>query len=158
MKEYFRENWSYFVIATAISPLIAYGASDFLEFTKGLSIILPMLWVSAACLLDADKPDLESQEIVKSLDLMIAEQSQKLEEQEGVIAEYEKIFDSQLVELPCVCGGNTFQGLFSPNTDNIVQCEKCKQHYKVDINYNTVLISEPLNIEQTFDELVGKAH
>ncbi len=66
-------------------------------------------------------------------------------EQLDVINEYEGIFDAQLVELPCVCGGNTFKGLFTPNTDNEVQCEKCKCNYKVNINYDTVLISEPLD-------------
>ena len=155
MKDYFTETWGYFAIATGIAALVSYGIGPD-SYTRTLSIVLPILWIACAFLIKKNEPDLESQEIVKSLDLMISEQSLKLEEQESVISEYEKIFDSQLVELPCVCGGNTFQGLFSPNTDNVVQCEKCKQHYKVDINYNTVLISEPLNIEQTFDELVGK--
>ena len=72
-----------------------------------------------------------------------------------VIQEYEKIFDSQLVELPCICGGNTFQGLFSPKTENIVECEKCECKYRVNISYDTVLISEPMNVDETFDKLVG---
>lgn len=155
MTEYFKDKWGFFVLGSAIAALIAYGIG-FPDYLRSLAISFPISWAICIFLLKKNEPDLESQEIVKSLDLMIAEQTQKLDEQDNVISEYEKIFDSQLVELPCVCGGNTFQGLFSPNTDNVVQCEKCKQHYKVDINYNTVLISEPLNIEQTFDELVGK--
>ena len=153
MKEYFTQNWGYFAIATVISILISYGLG-FEDYIRSLSIVLPVIWGCCFLLIKKNRPDKESQEIIKSLDLIIGEQSSKLEEQENVIGEYEKIFDSQLVELPCVCGGNTFQGLFSPKTENTVQCEKCKQYYKVDINYNTVLISEPLNIEQTFDQLV----
>jgi hypothetical protein len=155
MTEYLKQNWQYFAIATAISVLISYGIGlD--DYVRSLSIVLPISWGVCAFLLKKNSPDLESQEIIKTQDLIIAEHSLKDEEQRKVILDYEDIFDSLLVELPCVCGGNTFQGLFSPNTDNVVQCEKCKQYYKVDINYNTVLVSEPLNIEQTFDELVGK--
>jgi hypothetical protein len=78
------------------------------------------------------------------------------EEQMKVIKEYEEIFDTQLVELPCVCGGNTFKGLFSPNTENEVQCEKCKNNYRVTINYDTVLISEPMDqksINKTLEDI-----
>lgn len=75
------------------------------------------------------------------------------EEQLEVIKEYEQIFDAQLVELPCVCGGNTFKGLFSPNTDNEVQCEKCKNKYRVNINYDTVLIAEPMDQKAVNDSI-----
>jgi hypothetical protein len=75
------------------------------------------------------------------------------EEQLEVIKEYEQIFDAQLVELPCICGGNTFKGLFTPNTDNEVQCEKCKNNYRVNINYDTVLISEPMDQKAVNDSI-----
>lgn len=80
--------------------------------------------------------------------------TEALVEVEDILNEYNKILDSLLVQLPCVCGGNTFEGIFSPNTDNIVECEKCKNKYRVDISYNSVLISEPMDINQTFDELL----
>ena len=67
-------------------------------------------------------------------------------EQTTVIKEYEEIFDNQLVELPCVCGGNTFKGLFSQKTDNIVECEKCKNEYRVTLNYDSILIAENHNM------------
>lgn len=156
MIEYFKQNWAYYAIATGISALISYGIG-FDDYVRSLSIVLPIAWGVCAFFLKKNSPDVESQEIIKSQDLIIAEQSLKDEEQRKVILDYEAIFDSLLVELPCVCGGNTFQGLFSPNTDNVVQCEKCKQNYKVDINYNTVLVSEPLNVEQTFNQLVAES-
>lgn len=74
-------------------------------------------------------------------------------EQKEVISEYETIFDAQLVELPCVCGDNIFKGLFSPSSENICSCEKCKNTYRVTIQYDTVLISEPLNNEEIFTQL-----
>lgn len=99
--------------------------------------------------LENDKIELE--EMKKALEASDA----LSEEMEGVITEYEKIFDSQLVKLPCLCGGNTFEGLFSPNTDNIVECEKCKNKYRVEIDYNSILISEPLDLEKPFTQSVG---
>lgn len=68
-----------------------------------------------------------------------------LTEQTQIIADYEKIFDSQLVELPCICGGNTFQGLFAHNEENLVECEKCNNKYRVTVNYDSVLIAENHN-------------
>lgn len=88
-------------------------------------------------------------ELIEKMDSII-------QEQDVVLANYEQIFDSQLVKLPCICGGNTFEGLFSPNTDNIVECENCKNKYKVTVDYQSVLVSEPLDLEKHFDELVGK--
>jgi len=90
-------------------------------------------------------PNIEKDEETQKLLEVINEYETMTEEYLKVIKEYEEIFDTQLVELPCVCGGNTFKGLFTPNTENNVQCEKCKNNYRVNINYDTVLISEPLD-------------
>jgi hypothetical protein len=94
--------------------------------------------------------DEETQQLLDA----IGELEQVKEEQYTVIKEYEELFDLQLVELPCICGGNTFKGLFSPNTPNEVQCEKCKNNYRVEINYDTVLISEPLD-QSTNNKTLG---
>ena len=90
-------------------------------------------------------PNLEEDEETQRLLEVINEYETMTEEHLKVIKEYEGIFDAQLVELPCICGGNTFKGLFTPNTENDVQCEKCKCNYRVNINYDTVLIAEPMN-------------
>lgn len=103
---------------------------------------------------NSEKGD-DKNEIIKDLGQLLEEQDLKIEEQDKVIEEYNKIFDSQLVELPCVCGGNTFSGLFSPKEENKVECEKCKNKYRVTIDYNSVLISEPMDLNQNFDQIVG---
>jgi hypothetical protein len=99
-----------------------------------------------------EEEDEETQKLLES----IYELETMLEDNTQVIKDYEEIFDAQLVELPCVCGGNTFKGLFTPNTDNEVQCERCKNTYRVTINYDTVLLSEPMDqkiIDKTLDNL-----
>ena len=69
----------------------------------------------------------------------------ELEEQVIVIKEYDEIFDSLLVDVPCTCGGNIFKGLLSPYQENLVTCDKCKCNYRVEVHYDAVLISEPLD-------------
>jgi hypothetical protein len=149
MREFLKENWVTIAGLAIISNAIAYGVSDFLPYTKTLALCLPLITIVFYYMERPKEDGSKAGELIQELDAIIGEQTQ-------VIEEYEKIFDKQLVELPCVCGGNTFQGLFTPNTDNIVECEKCKNKYRVTVNYDSVMISEPLNIDQTFNELVGK--
>jgi hypothetical protein len=149
MTEFLKKNWGELVAAIVIANAISYGVSDFIDYGKALALCTPLVAIAIHYIDKSNEPDPQFKETVAELDAIIGEQTQ-------VIEDYERIFDSQLVELPCVCGGNTFQGLFSPKTENIVECEKCKNKYKVNINYDSVMISEPLNVDQTFDELVGK--
>lgn len=149
MKDFLNKNWVTIVGILVISNAIAYGVSNFIEYGKALSLCIPFIAVMMHYIDKPNEATSKANGVIQELDTIIGEQTQ-------VIEEYEKIFDSQLVELPCVCGGNTFQGLFTPNTENIVECEKCKNKYRVTVNYDSVMISEPLNIDQTFDQLVGK--
>lgn len=150
MNKFIKDHWLFSVVVIMVSTTIAYGISDYLSFSKAVSLITPLV---AGLLYILDKklsPDTSER------DMQINILGATVEQQTEILDEYERIFDSQLVELPCICGGNTFQGLFSPKTENIVTCDKCNNNYRVDIQYEAVLISEPLNIEKSFDELVGK--
>ena len=149
-----------------IIPIIALfglslGLYPAIAIWQSLSVLLGLWgvgWYVATIL----KPDVEpvvvdqTTEIVEEYDKVIAEHEEILNQQNEVIQEYEGIFDSMLVKLPCICGGNTFEGLFPPDSDNEVVCENCKNKYRVTIQYDMVLISEPMNLEQPFDIPVGK--
>lgn len=80
----------------------------------------------------------------------------QIEEVESVLKDYEGIYDQQLWEIPCNCGENTFVGLFSPYAENIVGCEKCKNKYRITLNYESVLLSEPLDNDSIFNSLKTK--
>jgi hypothetical protein len=149
MKDFLIKNWQEILTSIILANAIAYGLSDYIEYSKTLALCIPFVAFIIHFLDKKTDGEFKSEEMIKDLNSIIGEQAQ-------VIEEYEQIFDSQLVELPCVCGGNTFQGLFSPKTENIVECEKCRNNYKVNINYDSVMISEPLNLDKTFNELVGK--
>lgn len=141
-----------FVAVVGAGAVLSFGLSDLLPFWKTFSVLtyLEVLGFGAYWFWNQSQPKIDT-----SVDQTIEEYEKELVEQLDVILEYEKIFDSLLIELPCICGGNTFKGLFSPNTENEVECEKCHNKYKVSIQYDTVLVTEPLNVNQTFDKLVG---
>jgi hypothetical protein len=127
-----------------------FGISFFSMFP--MLIIVPASILTYLVSKDETKEDSEE---VSELKKTIEEYERVIEEDFKVLSEYEDIFDSQLVELPCICGGNTFKGLFSPKLDNLVQCEKCKNQYKVSINYDTILLSEPMDQTDIENKLIS---
>lgn len=152
MKQFLAKNYLEIILLLAGNATLAYGAADLLDFTKTLAVITSAEVIGLLIYLFLNN---KTEEKDTTLDDIVALHEAKDAEQVEVIQEYEKIFDSQLVELPCICGGNTFQGLFSPKTENVVECENCKCKYRVNISYDSVLISEPMNVNETFDKLVG---
>ena len=137
----FKTGLLFLVIAASIS----FGLSDLVNFWKSFAILLA-IGSGVYYYMFINQPE-EPVQDTSEFDKIVAELGGMVEEQGEVIKEYEQIFDSQLVELPCVCGGNTFQGLFSPKFENIVECEKCESKYRVNVSYDSVLISEPLDID-----------
>lgn len=137
--------------ALASTNVVAYGISGFLPYPQAVAILIP---VAFGILYFIDRKTANTLELDNDIKILM----DTVDHQTEILDEYERIFDSQLVELPCVCGGNTFQGLFSPKTENIVTCDKCKNNYRVDIHYESVLISEPMNVEKTFEELVSESN
>lgn len=153
MKEFFKKNWWMMLLGVGMVSELSYVFSGLASFWKVFNILIPVLggiflWkyeVQFKVSKKDDEKDVAFQELVGAF-----------QEQSDILDEYEKIFDAQLVEVPCICGETTFQGLFSPKLENIVECEKCNNKYRVTVDYNSVLISEPLDLNQKFDELVGK--
>lgn len=141
MKQFFKDYGLVIAIILTLSNSIAYGLSDYFDYLKMVCILLPLSTVVYLKFFLEEEVPVVNNEVDKLLETM----DTTIQEQQEVIRDYEDIFDSQLVELPCVCGGNTFKGLFSPNTDNIVTCEKCKNEYRVTVSYDSVLIAKPMD-------------
>lgn len=148
MKRLLDEYWVTMAIILGGIAALSYGLSDIVPFLKGICILIPS--VAAVFYFFVFKHENKEDTALRD------EMGNIIMTQDEVILEYETIFDSQMVELPCICGGNTYEGLFSPKLDNIVECENCKNKFRITIDYNTTLISEPLdiNLNQKFDNLV----
>lgn len=149
MKTFVKQNWVNILVGVIVAGCVSYGISGYVPYDKSLALSIPLILMG---LYFFDNKTVVTEESSKLLEIL----DETVKEQATILDEYEQIFDSQLVKLPCVCGGNTFEGLFSPNTENVVECEKCKNMYRVNINYDTVLVSKPLDLNQTFEDLVGK--
>jgi uncharacterized Zn-finger protein len=68
----------------------------------------------------------------------------------------EEIINLQTIPISCPCGKNTFTAPVFYNTENEFLCEKCGSRFKVELNYDTVLLTEPLNIANVFNQLKEK--
>lgn len=75
-------------------------------------------------------------------------------EQESSLSE--EIINLQTIPVSCPCGKNTFNSPVFYNTENAFLCEKCGSQFKVELNSETVLLTEPLNIANVFNQLKEK--
>ena len=65
----------------------------------------------------------------------------------------EEIINLQTIPISCPCGKIVFSAPVFYNTENSFLCEKCGSRFKVELNYDTVLLTEPVNIENIFNQL-----
>jgi hypothetical protein len=66
------------------------------------------------------------------------------------------IIDTQTVPITCPCGKNTFFAPVFHNKENNFQCEKCGSRFRAEINIDTILLTEPVNLQNAFDHLKRK--
>lgn len=136
----------------------SYGISGLFPFWNALaisSVVAVGLWYRYILKDDTSAPLekalVESDEVILKQETFIKDQDTVINDLQTKNSEYEELLDSLLVELPCVCGGNTFQGLFSPREENYVECEHCKNTFKITLKYDSILLSEPL---EDFDSII----
>ena len=83
----------------------------------------------------------------------IEDMQNAIDEKQEVIESYEIMLDEQVIQLECDCGNPLFKGILLPNQENICVCNSCKETYKILIEYNKILVAQPLNDEQIFNNL-----
>jgi hypothetical protein len=79
-----------------------------------------------------------------------------INEKDEVIQEYERLLDEQFVNIPCNCGGDLFQGILLPNSENLTECKNCKEKYKIFISYDSILVAQPADNNTIFENLINK--
>lgn len=156
-----KENAFYIAFTLGIligaCPVLAYGLSFIIPFWKGYALVVTTI-LPAIVWAKVKTDNEETAETYLKKELTTTEEQlhaswKQIEELEEVLKDYEGIYDAQQWEIPCNCGQNTFVGLFSPYAENICECEKCKSKYKVTLNYESILMSEPLDNDTIFDSL-----
>lgn len=143
-----------YIIAAVLCALFSYGISGFYPFLNAFSIIFPLTLIGCYFFY---KNRVSEEELTKPFLELIENQENALAEQTNVISEYEKILDSQFVTIDCDCKNGKFEGFFEKDKENFVKCENCENDYKITVNYDAILISNPLENEEIFQELKEKS-
>jgi hypothetical protein len=145
LKSQFEKNFKSVFVILLCSVAVSYGLSDLMDMSKLFSLIgvvgFSVFYFTKSKQSDDSgiPPGLE--QMIEESDQILKNQEEVIKNQREVIEDYEKIFDGQLTELDCICGGNTFQGIFQPGVENIVECQKCSNKYKVMVSFDSILIS-----------------
>lgn len=68
-------------------------------------------------------------------------------------AALDELLTTQTVTVNCPCGQNPISTPILLNMDNTFTCEKCFSKYRVNVSFESVLLTEPFNIANAFDAL-----
>lgn len=76
------------------------------------------------------------------------------------VSEIEAAFDelvaTQTVPVACPCGKGVFSTPIFLNQDNVFECKSCNSKFKVELTYESILITEPLSLINVFESLKEK--
>lgn len=67
-----------------------------------------------------------------------------------------EIADRSLVNVECPCGVKSDQVPYFDIADATFTCEKCSSKFRVEVVFNPVLLTEPLNLENAFTKIKEK--
>lgn len=84
----------------------------------------------------------------------------KISREQEIVDVYQQEIDSLLdlsrVIVECPCGKNKFEDVMFIGQDNIFDCDVCGSKFKADVKVTPTLLTEPVDVETTFDELIKK--
>lgn len=66
------------------------------------------------------------------------------------------IIETQTCSINCPCGKNTMSVPLFINKDNLFKCDKCNGSFRVDIEYQPIIVTEQLNLNTVFEALKNK--
>jgi len=122
-------------IVISISILVGFIFRNAIGFWEGTSaaVVLQFLWFYFAKIDNKNvvAPDIEQQA-------------------------YENLLQTQIVSVNCPCGQTTMKVPILHNEDNIFACNKCSSKFRVDTTFDSILLTEPLNIVNAFEALIQK--
>ena len=122
-------------ITSAISALIGFGLSNLIGFWQAFCLAFGMQVVFA-----------------------FMYSSWKIQREQAIADTYQEeineLIDMCMAVVECPCGKSSFEEALFIGSDNIFECEKCGNKIKADISITPTLLTEPVDIAKTFDDLV----
>ena len=67
--------------------------------------------------------------------------------------ELQQLLDLSEVTIACPCGNYTFSENVFLNMENTYTCEKCNNDFRIEVSITPTLLTQPVNVNQTFAEL-----
>jgi uncharacterized Zn-finger protein len=130
-------NYRLFVplfVTILVSLGIGYALSDFISMWKGAiaGLIVQFIIRYVVDTIKKKEPPSEIEEIMQD------------------------VIDIQTTPITCPCGKNTFYAPIFLNKENMFQCDKCGSKFRAEINIDTILLTEPVNLQNAFDHLKRK--
>ena len=121
-------------IVFTISACVGFVLSDFIGFWEGFV---------AAILV----------QFIASYGIATFKTSPKTTEEDDTA---QKLIDLQTVEITCPCSNIVSRSPIFIGLDNEFVCNKCNSKFRVDLSYDSILVTEPLNIENAYNFLKSK--
>lgn len=85
-----------------------------------------------------------------------AVKSEKKEEINESQLKLDEIVSQQTCPVTCPCGKNVITVPIFINQDNAFECEVCKSKFRVEISYESILLTEQVNLNNIFNILKEK--
>lgn len=124
-------------ITIIISLLIAYGLRNILGFWESFSLTFAIQIIASFVY--------SSFKITREQDIINLYQE-----------EMDTLLDLSKAMVECPCGKNRFEDLVFINQENIFDCDVCNSKFKTSISITPTLLTEPVSVETTFDDLLQK--
>jgi len=67
---------------------------------------------------------------------------------------FENLLALSEADIVCPCGNYTVRDYVYAGIENTFKCEKCSNTFKVSITLTPTLVTEPVDINQTFEDLI----
>lgn len=122
------------VITSFVSILFAFGLRNVFGFWETLALAF-ILQVVVAFIFSSFK--------INKVNNLTAEFENELQQ----------LLDLNETTIICPCNNYTFTDNIFVNMDNTYTCEKCNNTYRIDVSVVPTLLTEPVNIDKTFDDL-----
>lgn len=68
----------------------------------------------------------------------------------------DEIVNQQTCPISCPCSKNIITAPLFINQDNVFECDSCKSKFRVDISYESILLTEQVNLNNIFNVLKEK--
>lgn len=137
MNQYIRAILISLAITLVISLGLGFALASFIGFAQGTVLVFILQIVGFY---------LYSNRIQNKINAVVVERDSIIED----------LYSTNLVHASCPCGEPLGEVLYSEIQATIFICDKCSCKFRVEPIFSSVLVSEPINLENAYNQLRDK--